>query len=104
MEKTSDNLDDGFRSDKEYTTAVILSCIFGMMGIHHFYLNRWGVGFFDLGLFIATIVAYISGHFIIAGLLFVIDLVHTVWVTYLLFTGQYRDGQGRFITYPGQTL
>jgi TM2 domain-containing membrane protein YozV len=37
---------------KKYTTAVILSGVFGIVGIHHFYLGRWGMGLMDFGLFI----------------------------------------------------
>ena len=58
----------------------------------------------DFGLFIGTVVLYFSGQFLIAGGLLFIDLIHTVIVTYLLLVGQYRDGQGRLITYPGQII
>jgi TM2 domain-containing membrane protein YozV len=89
---------------KKYTTAVILSGVFGIVGIHHFYLGRWGMGLMDFGLFIGTVVLYFSNQFLIAGGLLFIDLIHTVIVTYLLLVGQYRDGQGRLITYPGQII
>jgi hypothetical protein len=49
-------------------------------------------------------VLYFSGQFLIAGGLLFIDLIHTVIVTYLLLVGQYSDGQGRLITYPGQII
>lgn len=91
-------------SDKQYTTAVILSGIFGIIGIHHFYVKRWRMGILDFGLFIGTLLFYVSGHSLIAGGLFIIDLIHTIIVTYLLLTGQYRDGQGKLITYPGQNI
>ena len=92
------------KSDKQYTIAVILSGIFGVMGIHHFYVKRWEMGILDLGMFIATFVLYINELFLYAGILFLIDLIHTVVVTYLLLVGQYRDGEGKLITYPGQKL
>lgn len=91
-------------SEKRYTTAVILSGIFGIIGIHHFYVGRWGMGLFDFGLFIGTVFIYISGYFIFAGGLFLIDFIHTVIVTYLLLVGQYRDGNGKLIIYPGQQI
>ncbi|MEK9600974.1 MAG: TM2 domain-containing protein [Bacteroidota bacterium] len=31
------------KSEKRYTTAVILSGVFGVVGIHHFYVERWGI-------------------------------------------------------------
>ena len=37
-------------SSKNYTKAVILSGVFGFMGLQHFYLRRWGEGLLDLGL------------------------------------------------------
>ena len=62
------------------------------------------MGILDFGLFIGTLLFYVSGHSLIAGGLFIIDLIHTIIVTYLLLTGQYRDGQGKLITYPGQNI
>lgn len=53
------------KSEKRYTTAVILSGVFGVVGIHHFYVERWGMGLLDLGLFIATVVLYFSEYFIV---------------------------------------
>ena len=92
------------KSNKKYTTAVILSGIFGIVGIHHFYVERWGMGILDFGLFLGTVLLYFYGQFLIAGGLFIIDLIHTVIVTYLLLVGQYRDGQKKLITYPGQNI
>ena len=91
-------------SEKKYLTAVILSGIFGVMGVHHFYVGRWAMGFLDMGLFIGTVAAYSSGDFLVAGVLFIADLIHTVFVTYLLMVGKYRDGHGKIISYPGQKI
>lgn len=91
-------------SEKKYVTAVILSGIFGIMGIHHFYVERWAMGFLDLGLFIATFIFYLKADYMIAIPLFLIDLIHTVIVTYWLLVGVYKDGNGRLITYPGQKI
>jgi len=57
-----------------------------------------------MGLFIETVVAYVSGNFLVAAVLFIADLIHTVYVTYLLLVGQYRDGQGKIISYPNQKI
>ena len=92
------------KSDKKYKTAVILSGIFGVIGIHHFYLERWKMGLLDFGLFSLTVFLYISDYLLYAGGVFIIDTIHTVIVTYLLLIGQYRDGQGKRITYPGQEI
>ena len=74
------------------------------MGIHHFYVGRFTMGLLDLGLFIATMYCYINNHLLFAALFFVIDLMHTVIVTYLLLIGKYKDGQGKLITFPGQQV
>ncbi len=97
-------MDRGDISEKKYLTAVILSGVFGVMGIHHFYVGRWAMGFLDLGLFIGTVVSFFSGNILVAGVLFIADLIHTVYVTYLLLVGQYRDGQGKIISYPNQKI
>ena len=89
-------------TDKKYINAVILSGIFGLIGIHHFYVGRWKMGILDFGLFACTLIAYIQQQYLIAGLSFAIDLIHTVVVTYLLLVGKYKDGKGNIIAYPGQ--
>lgn len=91
-------------SNKKYTTAVILSGVFGIIGIHHFYVERWGMGFFDFGLFLGASILYFNDYMLAASSLFIIDIIHTVIVTYLLLIGQYKDGQGKLITFPGQKI
>lgn len=91
-------------SEKKYATAVFLAGVFGILGIHHFYLGRWAMGVFDLSLSIMAFGFYASEYFLIGVCLFLIDLIHTVFVTYKLLVGQYKDGQGLLITYPGQKL
>ena len=92
------------KSTKKYSTAVILSGIFGVIGIHHFYLDRWKMGLLDFCLFLCAILLYYTNHILIAGVLFTIDGIHTIIVTYLLLTGQYKDGKGNLIIFPGQKL
>jgi TM2 domain-containing membrane protein YozV len=94
----------GERSEKSYVTAVILSGIFGIVGIHHLYVERWGMFILDFGLFVATLYFYINGQFVLAAILFLLDLIHTVIVTFLLLVGKYRDGSGKLVTYPGQKI
>lgn len=91
-------------SDKSYTVAVCLSAIFGVVGIQHFYLERWLEGLFDLGLFIATIYLFVTGEPLWALLVGGIDALHTLIVTIMLLTGSFRDGRGKLVCYPGQKL
>ncbi len=98
------NHNQNLKSEKSYVTAVVISGVFGIMGIHHFYVERWAMGILDLGLFILMITLFIMQEPLFAYLVLLIDLVHTVIVTYWLLTGQYRDGYGKIIAYPGQKI
>ena len=93
-------------SDKSYTTAVVLSMIFGMLGIHHFYLGNWVHGLFDLGLFIGGFgLVLFSGDPMLVLVRFGligIDFLHTLIVTIMLFVGSVKDRNGRVVAYPGQ--
>lgn len=91
-------------SDKSYAIAVCLSAIFGVVGIQHFYLERWFEAILDLGLAIATVVLFLLGEPLWALLVGVIDALHTFIVTIMLLTGSFRDGKGRLVCYPGQRL
>ena len=91
-------------SDKSYIVAVSLSGIFGVLGIHHFYLGRYLEGLFDLTLAILTLYLYLTGHFGLAFLVFAIDSIHTLIVTIMLLTGSIKDGSGKLVCYPGQRL
>ncbi len=96
------------KSDKKYAVAVILSGIFGIFGIHHFYCGRIAHGIFDLSLSVLGfffIYASTSGIQVVIGLcLLAIDVIHTIVVTFMLLVGSYKDGQGKIIAYPGQKL
>jgi hypothetical protein len=91
-------------SHRSYATAVILSAVFGFIGIQHFYLRRWAEAFVDVGLSISWIVCGIRGEWIWAGLFMLLDFGHSFGVTILLLTGNFRDGDGRIVCYPGQKL
>lgn len=91
-------------SGKSYTIAVCLSAIFGVVGIQHFYLERWIEAFIDFGLFVATIYFFVTGQFLLALLVGAIDALHTFIVTIMLLTGTFRDGHGKLVMYPGQKL
>ena len=91
-------------SDRRYVVAVVLAAVFGVLGIHHFYLGRILHGLFDLGLSLTAIVLFVVGRPAPAMLLLGIDVVHTYAVTFQLLVGACRDGQGRLVTYPGQKL
>ncbi|MDO6638933.1 MULTISPECIES: NINE protein [Shewanella] len=98
---------DSVKSEKNYAVAVILSGIFGVLGIHHFYCGRISHGVFDLSLAIVglTLMQFEDVTLALLGLgLIVIDVIHTIVVTFMLLVGSYRDGKGKLITYPGQKL
>ena len=97
------NIEKG-SSNKTYTTAVILSGIFGPIGIHHLYLGRWKMFLLDFGLFVGTLIFYFNNYLLYAGLIFMVDIIHTIIVTYLLMVGKYRYGKGKIIPLPGQTI
>ena len=91
-------------SEKSYIVAVCLVGIFGTLGFHHFYVNRWFHGLFDLSLAVLTIAFIIASELYIwfllsAGILFLIDFIHTVYFMYKLIVGEYMDGKGKPISY-----
>ena len=92
------------KSEKSYTIAVVLSAVFGVIGIHHFYCNRIGMGLFDFGLFVLMLYFFIIGNSMVAYIILLLDLIHTIIVTYQLLTGQYKDGDGKIISFPNQKL
>lgn len=66
-------------------------------------LDRWGVGIFDLGLSIIGFTLLILNNSL--GFLFLgIHFIHTIYVTYILLIGEYKDGFNKFIPYPGQKI
>ena len=91
-------------SNKSYAIAVCLSAIFGVVGIQHFYLERWVEAILDLSLFVATFWLLFTGQWLGALVVGAIDALHTLIVTILLLTGSFNDGHGRRVCYPGQKL
>jgi TM2 domain-containing membrane protein YozV len=91
-------------SPKRYSTAVILSAVFGFVGLQHFYLGRHGEGLLDLGLSVGWIYCFATGEFLLGGLLLAADCIHALIVTIALLTGNFRDGDGNVVAYPGQKI
>lgn len=91
-------------SSKNYGTAVCLAGIFGILGIHHFYLGRWLHGLFDLSLSVIGITLIVLDQLFLGWALLIADIIHTIAVTIMLLIGSYKDGQGKTVTYPGQQL
>lgn len=96
-------------SDKSYGASVALCMIFGVLGVHHFYLGNWVHGIFDLGLFIFGFGLLFTGiagddpmQMLLGGGLIALDALHTIVVTILLLVGKVKDGEGRVVSYPGQ--
>lgn len=91
-------------SDKSYARAVILSGIFGTLGIQHFYLGRYFEGFLDLGLSTLALYCLFTDQIILAIIAFGADIIHSLIVTILLLIGSFKDGKGYNVCYPGQKL
>lgn len=91
-------------SEKSYVVAVCLSAIFGVIGVHHFYLGRYLEGVIDFGLFVTTIYFFFTGQIALALLVGAIDALHTFIITIMLLIGAFRDGKGKVVCYPGQRL
>jgi hypothetical protein len=91
-------------SPRSYTTAVILSSVFGFLGIQHFYLGRWFEGAIDVGLSIGWILCFAQGEILLGVVFAVADFGHALVVTIMLLTGNFKDGAARVVCYPGQKL
>lgn len=91
-------------SKKQYATAVILSGVVGFLGLQHFYLGRVGEGLLDLGLTLGWLYAFATAQIGLGVVLLILDGGHALLVTILLLTGNFRDGEGRLVSYPGQKL
>lgn len=94
-------------SPKSYAIAVCLSGIFGVLGIQHFYLGRYLLGLTDVGLTIAFVICLASEEVAlqVLGLVFLVaDIVHTLVSTIMILTGNFRDGEGRLLCFPGQQV
>lgn len=98
---------DGY-SRKSYKIAIILAGVFGLMGIHHFYLRNWLHGLFDFGLFVFGFwFVFISKDptlNAVGASLIIVDLIHTLIITYQPIVGKCRDGDGLLLIYPGQKV
>jgi TM2 domain-containing membrane protein YozV len=91
-------------SPKKYSTAVILSAVFGFVGVQHFYLGRLSEGLLDLGLTFAWLYCFATAQFLLGAAFLIADIVHALAVTIMLLTGNFRDGGGHVVCYPGQRL
>ena len=90
-------------SSKKYSTAVVLSAVFGVIGIQHLYLRRWGEAALDIGLTMtALFFLTIGSEPLIGAAVLGLDILHTTVVTTLLLIGKFRDGAGKIVAYPGQ--
>lgn len=91
-------------SSKSYVVSVCLSGVFGLLGIHHFYLGRWIHGFIDFSMTIVGVILIAAGLDLPGIIILCIDVIHTFVVTILLLVGAYNDGNGDLVTYPGQNI
>jgi TM2 domain-containing membrane protein YozV len=91
-------------SKRRYGVAVALSSVFGVLGLHHFYLGRPGLGLLDLGMSIAAFGLLVFGEIELGVLVLLADFAHGIYETVRLVTGGYRDGAGAVVAYPGQVV
>ncbi|MFT6451066.1 MAG: TM2 domain-containing membrane protein YozV [Halocynthiibacter sp.] len=84
-------------SDKSYGTAVILCGIFGILGVHHFYLENFIHGIIDFGMLVGAVLLFAFGFPLLGFALLAADIIHSAAVFYLLITEQAHDGQGNAI-------
>jgi TM2 domain-containing membrane protein YozV len=91
-------------SPRNYAVAVALSSLLGLIGLQHFYLGRWLEGLVDVGLTFGWVWAAAVGEPLWFGLFLVADIVHAFYTTILLLTGNFTDGDGLRVCYPGQRL
>ncbi len=94
-------------SDKKYGISVALCGVFGLLGIHHFYLGKWLHGLIDFSLTITGCYFAMSNdsdQIILGWSILAIDYIHTIIITIMLLIGAYKDSKGKVITYPGQQL
>ena len=94
-------MSDAQISDKSYGTAIILCGLFGVLGVHHFYLENFIHGAIDFGLFVLAVGLLVAGLPLVALAVFLADALHSIIVFYLLITEQARDGQGHRVTLSG---
>jgi len=86
------------KSPKSYGISVTLCGIFGVLGIHHFYLGDYLHGAVDLGLFILAVYLFSIGQDGMGMLFLLVDGLHSIIIFYYLIVEKWRDGQGRPVT------
>ncbi len=91
-------------SPKSYVVATAYAAVFGILGVHFFYLGRVGMGLLDLSLSVLGLGLLLGGEPLWGGLILALDFLHSVTVTFRLLVGLEVDGDGRRIIYPGQKL
>jgi TM2 domain-containing membrane protein YozV len=85
-------------SPKNYGAAVSLCGVFGVLGVHHFYIGNILHGVFDLSLFVGAMFLLSTSETEVLGVvLLAIDFLHTFVVFYKLITEQQKDGSGKLV-------
>lgn len=73
--------------------------------MQHFYLGRYLEGLLDVWLTAAWIYCFFFADKPMLGAIALgADLIHSFVVTIMLLTGNFKDGEGRIVCYPGQEL
>ena len=85
-------------STKSYATAIGFCGVFGMLGIHHFYIGNILHGICDLSLLITGTFLLFSSEYEALGIfLLFLDAIHTIIVFFKLIAERQKDGSGKFI-------
>ena len=92
------------KSDKSYGIAVSLSAVFGFVGIQHFYLGRIYEGIADVILTACWVYYFAIDKPEPAYVFLALDFLHSFITTIRLLIGNFTDGRGAYVCYPGQKL
>jgi TM2 domain-containing membrane protein YozV len=94
------------KSDKSFVLSVVLAAVFGILGVHHFYVGRVFHGLFDLCLSLVGFSLLVLGfteprgsYVAIGALILLADYIHSVYFIYRLIVGTYADGKGRRVSF-----
>lgn len=81
-------------SERSYGISIALCGVFGILGIHHFYLGNYWHGLADIGLVVLAIWCLTTGNEGLALVTILVDSAHTLVAFYLLIVEKWRDGDG----------
>lgn len=90
------NIDDEDISDKSQMITLLLALIFGRLGLHRFYVQKYVTGVIYLLIGGTSIVLDILGW----GYAFMVQVVYLIFIVldvYALYSDSFTDGKGRIV-------